>query len=302
MRLVTYHEVDELRLGVLHGDQVIDVQRWLSPASEPLPTTMIGLIAMGDAGLQRLRQALDLLPEHALAGAPRLDALKLAAPIPRPRKNVFCIGQNYAAHAAEQNQAPPPRPAVFTKAPTAVTGPHDPILMDPAVSEQIDWEVELGVVIGEGGRGIKQDQALDHVFGYTVINDVSARDIQYAHGGQFFLGKSLDTACPMGPWIVTRDQIADPQQLRLSCRVNGETKQDSDTSDMIFSVAALIEWLSRGMTLEPGDVIATGTPSGVGHFRKPPEYLHPGDLVECEVEGVGTLRNRVELWPGGPRP
>jgi 2-keto-4-pentenoate hydratase/2-oxohepta-3-ene-1,7-dioic acid hydratase in catechol pathway len=299
MRLLTYHEDTELRLGVVHNDRVLDMAQWISVPSEPLPTTMLDLIAMGDEALVRIRQRLGLLDEAMVAGAPRLDALRLAAPIPRPRKNVICIGQNYAAHAREQGKGIPTTPAVFTKAPTAVTGPTDPILIDAQVSDQMDWEVELGVIIGVGGRGIKRDRALAHVFGYTVINDVSARDIQYAHGGQFFLGKSLDTSCPMGPTIVTPDEVGDPQGLRLTCCVNGETRQDSNTSDMIFPVAELIEWLSRGMTLEPGDVIATGTPGGVGVFRKPPIFLRPGDLVETEVEGLGVLRNRVEEWRGG---
>ena len=294
MRLLTYREGSQDRIGVLHGDAVVDVARWLSPPSAPLPTDMRDLIALGDDGLHRIRQHLDLLGEEALRGLPRLEALALRAPIPRPRKNVLCVGHNYAEHTAEQQREPPERPTIFTKAVTAVIGPHDAIPLDPAVSTQIDWEVELGVVIGRGGRGIKRAHALDHVYGYLVVNDVSARDIQYAHGGQFFLGKSLDGSCPLGPWIVTREEIGDPQGLHLVTRVNGAVKQEATTGDMIFSVAELIEWLSRGMTLEPGDIIATGTPGGVGHFRTPPEYLQPGDLVETEISEIGVLRNRVE--------
>ncbi|HMA37522.1 MAG TPA: fumarylacetoacetate hydrolase family protein [Chloroflexia bacterium] len=299
MRLLTYREDREFRVGVVHGDQVLDLQQWIAVPSEPLPTTMIDLIAMGDAALVRIRQRLDLLGAAAVAGAPHLEALTLAAPIPRPRKNILCIGHNYAAHAVERGHAPPARPAVFTKAPTTVIGPYDPILIDPRVSEQIDWEGELGVVIGVGGRGIPREHALDHVFGYVVVNDVSARDIQAAHGGQFFLGKSLDGSCPLGPWIVTKDEIADPQDLRLTTRVNGVVKQDANTSDMIFPVAVLIEWLSRGMTLEPGDIISTGTPSGIGQVRTPPEFLRPGDVLETEVANVGFLRNPVAAWPQG---
>ncbi len=296
MRLVTYHEADELRIGVVHGEQVVDMQRWISVPSEPLPTTMIDLIAMGEDALIRIRQRLDLIGDEALAGAPRLDALHLAAPIPRPRKNVLCIGLNYRAHAAEQGKEPPERPAVFTKAPTTVIGPTDPIPLDATVTAKLDWEVELAVVIGRGGRGIKAAQALDHVFGYTVINDVSARDVQNAHGGQFFLGKSLDGTCPMGPWISTRDEIADPQALRVTAEINGDRKQDSNTADMVFAVAELIEWLSKGMTLEPGDIISTGTPGGVGAWQTPPQFLHPGDVVTVTVEGIGTLRNPVVAW------
>ncbi len=296
MRLVTYHEADELRIGVVHGEQVVDVQRWLSVPSEPLPTEMIDLIALEEDALIRIRQRLDLIGDEALAGAPRLDVLRLAAPIPRPRKNVMCIGLNYRAHAAEQGKEPPERPAVFTKAPTSVIGPHDAIPVDATVTEKLDWEVELAFIIGRGGRGIKAAQALDHVFGYTVINDVSARDVQNAHGGQFFLGKSLDGTCPMGPWILTRDEIADPQALRVTAHVNGALKQDSNTADMVFPVAELIEWLSKGMTLEPGDIISTGTPGGVGAWQRPPQFLHPGDVVEVTVEGIGTLRNPVVAW------
>jgi 2-keto-4-pentenoate hydratase/2-oxohepta-3-ene-1,7-dioic acid hydratase in catechol pathway len=301
MRLITYYEETQPRIGVVHGEQVVDLARWISVPSEPLPTTMLGLIEMGEDGLNRIRQRLDLLGDEALAGSPRLDALQVAAPIPRPRKNVMCVGQNYAAHAAEQNKEPPSRPAIFTKAPTAVIGPFDDIPLDSSVTQQLDWETELAFIIGRGGRGIKAAQALDHVYGYMVLNDLSARDIQVAHGGQFFLGKSLDGSCPLGPWIVTAEEVGDPQALRLTTRVNGVVKQDSSTADMIFPVAELIEWLSRGMTLEPGDIIATGTPSGVGRWRTPPEFLQPGDVLESSIEGLGTLRNRVVSWADSGR-
>jgi 2-keto-4-pentenoate hydratase/2-oxohepta-3-ene-1,7-dioic acid hydratase in catechol pathway len=184
-------------------------------------------------------------------------------------------------------------PTVFTKAITSIAGPNDEFAIDPAVSEKIDWEVELGVVVGRGGVNIPKERALDHVFGYTVVNDVTARDIQRSWGGQFFKGKSLDGFCPLGPWIVTADEIDDPQNLTLRLRVNGTIKQEASTADMIFPVAELIAQLSRGMTLPAGAVIATGTPSGVGFARKPPEFLQPGDVVEAEVEGIGTLRNRI---------
>jgi 2-keto-4-pentenoate hydratase/2-oxohepta-3-ene-1,7-dioic acid hydratase in catechol pathway len=184
-------------------------------------------------------------------------------------------------------------PTVFTKAQTSITGPFDDIPVDRNVTAQADWEVELGVVIGVSGRDIPRDRALAHVFGYTVVNDVSARDVQYGWGGQYFKGKSLDGFCPVGPWIVTADEIGDPQALTLRCRVNGVTKQEASTKDMIFPVDELVAQVSVGMTLPAGTLIATGTPSGVGFARKPPEFLQDGDVLESEVEGLGTLRNRI---------
>jgi 2-keto-4-pentenoate hydratase/2-oxohepta-3-ene-1,7-dioic acid hydratase in catechol pathway len=220
------------------------------------------------------------------------------APIPRPAKNVFALGLNYVAHAKESAQARgremkiPAAPVIFTKAPTTVTGPFDDVAVDRQATQQVDWEVELGVVIGRSGRNIAKADALAHVFGYTVINDLSARDLQQQHV-QWFKGKSLDGFCPMGPVVVTADEFGDPQTKRLQLRVNGVTKQDGSTADMIFPVAAIIEWLSKGLTLEAGDVIATGTPEGVGIGRTPQEFLQNGDVVETEVEGIGVLRNRI---------
>lgn len=248
-----------------------------------------------------IESGIDLASVRAAAtDAMRVDVANIAllAPIPRPRKNVMCLGLNYLEHAEETaNQIgrtgkAPQYPIVFTKCPTSVTGPDAEVPFDLDTCSQLDWEAELGVVLGTGGKKISRDNALSHVFGYTVINDLSARDIQLNHK-QYFLGKSLDGGCPMGPYIVTADEIADPQNLAIACRVNGVTKQASSTRNMIFDVASIIEWLSRGMTLEAGDVIATGTPSGVGFVRDPPEYLRPGDVVECEVEGVGLLRNHI---------
>ena len=261
----------------------------------PLPfASLLELIDAGDAGLARAREALAQGPRLPLAG------LRLAAPIPAPRRNIFCLGWNYAEHSREAAAVRgktdvklPSRPIFFTKATTTVLAPGAPIPRHLEATEQLDWEVELGVVIGRGGVDIPRDQALAHVFGYTIINDVSARDVQTGHGGQFFKGKSLDGTCPMGPWVVTRDEVPDPQALRLTCRVNGILKQEGRTSDMIFDLATTLEWLSQGMTLLPGDLIATGTPAGVGFARNPPEFLHAGDVVECEVEGIGVLRNPV---------
>jgi len=207
---------------------------------------------------------------------------------------VIAIGRNYAKHAAEtaaKGEKPKP-PTVFSKAITSITGPHDDIPIDPGVSEEIDWEVELGVVIGKAGFNITREDALEHVFGYTVINDVTARDIQSDWGGQYFKGKSLDSSCPSGPWVVTPDEVEDPQALNLRLKVNGMLKQDGTTSEMIHPVDSIISWVSVGMTLLPGMMIATGTPDGVGFARKPPEFIHVGDMVEAEVEGIGTLRNK----------
>jgi len=282
MRLVTFETINGERLGVLRGrHEVVEVES---------PPDMLSLIDDGEDGLVAARSFLD----STRARTHKLGDVKLLAPIPEPRGNVIAIGRNYAAHAQEtaRERVPEP-PTVFTKASTSIAGPHDDVVIDPAISTQVDWEVELGVVIGRRGRDIAAERAMDHVFGYVALNDVSARDIQFGWGGQYFKGKSLDGYCPIGPWIVTRDEIDDPQSLRLMLRVNGELKQDGNTRDMIYPVAAIIEWVSRGMTLLPGSIIATGTPDGVGFARTPPEFLHPGDVMETEVEHVGTLRNRV---------
>jgi 2-keto-4-pentenoate hydratase/2-oxohepta-3-ene-1,7-dioic acid hydratase in catechol pathway len=227
-----------------------------------------------------------------------LDAIRWHAPIPRPAKNVFCVGRNYAAHVKEGAAAYktaatlPEVPVFFTKAPTTLNGPFDDVPRHRGLTEQLDWEAELGVVIGRPGRNIAAANALAHVFGYTVINDITARDLQRSHT-QWFKGKTLDGSCPMGPVIVTADEFGDPQRKRVSSRVNGVVKQDGSTADMIFPVATIIEWLSKGLTLEAGDVIATGTPDGVGMGRTPQEWLLHGDVVETEVEGIGTMRNRI---------
>lgn len=267
-----------------------------------LPADMLGLI---DAGPDFWRHAAQLcarfaselsthdLAQDAEAGlAYPVDRVRRHAPIVRPRKDIFCLGQNYAAHAAESGNPPPAAPIYFTKPPTTVIGPGEAIPFPQGLTVRLDWEVELGVVIGRLGRDIPEARALDYVFGYTVFNDVSARDLQY-RTSQWFKGKSLDGTCPMGPVIVTADEIPDPQRLRLQLSVNGVAKQDSNTGDMIFSVARIIADLSSGMTLEPGDCISTGTPQGVGDGRKPPEYLKPGDVMEADIERIGPLRNPV---------
>ncbi len=230
----------------------------------------------------------------------KLADLTLLPPFDPPRGNVLAIGRNYQKHAEEGARALNTEvgpPTIFTKAITTITAPFADISIDPSVSTKIDWEVELGVVIGRRGANIKRQDALEHIFGYTVLNDVTARDIQNGWGGQWFKGKSLDGSCPIGPWVLTRDEVADVQALHLQLRINGAVKQDANSRDMIYPVDAIIEWLSIGMTLLPGMLIATGTPEGVGFARTPPEYLQPGDVMESEIDGIGTLRNTVVASP-----
>jgi 2-keto-4-pentenoate hydratase/2-oxohepta-3-ene-1,7-dioic acid hydratase in catechol pathway len=258
---------------------------------------MRSLIDAGDDGLAHARLALS----SSRSKSRRLADIELLAPLEQPRGNVIAIGRNYQKHAEEtahlDGHEPSP-PTVFTKAITSLTEPFADIVIDPSVSDKLDWEVELAILIGKGGVNIKRDRARDHVFGYTVLNDVTARDIQSTWGGQYFKGKSLDRSCPTGPWVVTKDEIEDPQALHLFLRVNGTVKQDGNTGDMIYPVDAIIEWVSKGMTLLPGAIIASGTPDGVGFARTPPEFLKPGDVMETEVEGIGTLQNRIVLAAG----
>lgn len=291
MRLVTCKYQQQIYLGVVVQETVILPTR----ASSYWPNNMQELIDAGPELWSNLARQLDQVPDSARAP---LAEVRLLAPIPRPRKNIMCLGLNYKEHAQESYAAHgrevklPDAPVVFTKAVTSVIGPSDPIPYDPELSTELDWEAELAVVLGIGGRNISEQAALDHVFGYMVLNDITARNLQFRHK-QYFIGKSLDGSCPLGPWIVTADEIADPHSLDLRTWVNGEIKQSSNTGQQIFSIANVIATLSRAMTLEPGDIIGTGTPSGVGFARKPPEYLKPGDMVECEVEAIGRLRNPV---------
>jgi 2-keto-4-pentenoate hydratase/2-oxohepta-3-ene-1,7-dioic acid hydratase in catechol pathway len=304
MKYVTFSPPNEPspRIGVVHEDRVVDLESLVARAWRgKFPETLLALIQAGpDTWREMARLVGGELARHpAIAdGRYPLEEIRWLAPIPRPRKNIVCLGLNYMNHLLEtsrplQREAKMPEvPIFFTKAPTTVSGPRDVIPWDRSVTEQVDYEAELGVVLGVDGKNIPRGRSLEHVFGYTVVNDVSARDLQYRHK-QWFKGKSLDGFCPMGPCIVTADEFGDPQRKRLSLRINGETRQDATTGDMIFAVDAIIEILSRGMLLEAGDIIATGTPEGVGLGRIPPAYLNDGDLVETEIEGIGTLRNRV---------
>lgn len=229
-----------------------------------------------------------------------LDEVELEAPFPRPRRNIFCVGKNYRDHAVEFSQSGfdssaaqgtvPDNPIIFSKVPESVVPHGSNVTIDSSISTAIDYEAELAVIIGKGGRNISRENALDHVWGYTIINDVTARDLQGRYS-QWLIGKSQDTFCPMGPYAVTRDEI-DIADTDLWCYVNGELRQKANTRDLIFSIPSIIETISNGVTLIPGDIIATGTPAGVGIGFKPPKYLRDGDIVRCEIDGIGSLENR----------
>lgn len=254
------------------------------------------------AGVTSMLDVLDWSADRLTAAASpdvvKVADVELVAPVPAPARNIYCIGWNYLAHFEEGRHSRPDlelpeRPTIFSKAPGSVAGPYDDIPAHPHLTGQLDWEVEVAVVIGTGGTDIAQDTALRHVFGYTVANDVTARNLQAEYGGQWLKGKSLDRTCPMGPVLVTADEVGDPQSLDISCRVNGRTVQSGNTRQMIFPIARVIAELSTGLTLLPGDIVLTGTPEGVGHQRRPPEYLNPGDVLESEVSLIGTLRNAI---------
>ncbi|MDP9381392.1 MAG: fumarylacetoacetate hydrolase family protein [Chloroflexota bacterium] len=298
MKLVTYEQGAEQKIGAVVGDHVVDLA---TASGRELPRTMLEFIGRGEEALETARQVLRGSPQSV-----PLAEVRLLAPIPRPPRNVMCVGWNYAEHFEEGqgrrgpggSDEMPEYPTFFTKLPTSIIGPGEGVQFDARISTKLDWEVELAVIIGRSGRDIQPEQAMEHVFGYTIANDVSVRDVQRRHGNQWFRGKSMDTHCPLGPWIVTADELSDPQQLHLSCRVNGELKQDASTEYMVFQIPRLIQELSLGTTLQPGDVVLTGTPSGVGFARTPPEYLKPGDVMELEIEGIGKLANPVVAYPG----
>ncbi|MEX2172117.1 MAG: fumarylacetoacetate hydrolase family protein [Pirellulales bacterium] len=279
MRLVTFESKNaEPRPGVMTGEGIVDLCE-LNPS---LPRGIREILAAN---------ALGRVAELASGpSAARAENIRLLSPIPQPSK-VIGVGLNYRNHAIESGMAIPAEPIVFTKFATSVIGPEMPIRL-PEISEEVDFEAELAVVIGRRGRNVAQGDAMNYVAGYTLANDVSARDWQLKKpGGQWILGKTFDTFCPLGPALVTSDEVPDPHNLRIQLRLNGETMQDSTTSELIFRVDQLIAYLSQIFTLEPGDVILTGTPPGVGFARKPPVFLRPGDVCEVEIEGLGILRN-----------
>jgi len=283
MKLATFELFGASRLGLVEGEQVLDLTEFIG-------YTDILAYLRGEGGnpAKAERAASDKnLTWH------NLTQVRLKAPLPNPSK-VIAIGLNYMDHCREQNVPVPKHPVVFAKFPSSIIGTQEAISWDPGLTSQVDLEVELGVVIGKRARRVSQAEAMDHVFGYTVINDVSARDLQFGDK-QWVRGKSLDTFCPCGPYVVTEDEIANPHALPLRSAINGQVMQDSNTSEMIFNVPYLVSFLSQAFTLEPGDLIATGTPNGVGVFRRPQVFLQDGDLVEVEVQGIGRLINPVKL-------
>ncbi len=305
MRYATYSLAGDStpRLGVVRDGLMIDAAAAVAGRWADAPATLLGLIQQGPAAWTRMQALLGSADgsaggDGAAAHSTALADVRWHAPIPRPLKNIICLGLNYAAHIREGAVARgrevkiPTDPVFFSKLPTTVTGPFEEVQVDTSVTQQVDWEAELGVIIGVAGRNIRQADAGRHIFGYTVINDITARDLQARHQ-QWMKGKSLDGFCPMGPVVVTADEFGDPQQKRVSLRVNGVTKQDGSTADMIFHIDRTIEVFSTGVTLEPGDIISSGTPEGVGFGRTPQEFLHDGDVMETEVEGIGVLRNTI---------
>lgn len=296
MYFLTFQYHDEVRLGLYdrHRKRIVDVVYSLKALGvEAPPSTMQELISKGDEAAHigtRLLESVDELPDEVFADQ---DA-RVLAPLPRPSKNIFAVGLNYMKHNQEFTGSDelPKSPIIFTKAPTSVVGPEDAIELRPDLSPEIDYEGELGVVIGKTRRDIKAEQAQDYIFGYTIINDVTARDLQ-KRTSQWFLGKSLDTFCPMGPYLVHKSAVEWPLQLDIRTTVNGELRQDSNAEMLYFDVPTLLATISAGITLEPGDIIATGTPEGVGMGFDPPKFLKTGDIVEVEIEQLGVLRNHV---------
>ena len=301
MKLLTYKikDSDEQRLGFIHNNQVIDMEDFGEISNFPLPSSMLELI---DMGFELIEELNDMLAETEPAFFEEIgyemDEVTFLAPIPKPRKNIIGIGLNYTEHVAESARTLdttgklPQKPIIFSKPPTTVTATNTDIIKNTQLTSQLDWEVELAVVIGKKGKYVPKADAMEYVFGYTVINDISARDCR--REGQWIVSKGQDTFAPMGPILVTKDEIENPHNLNLSLTVNGVEKQNSNTKFLLFNINDLIEDLSTVFTLEPGDVIATGTPSGVGAGRDPQEWLHDGDVIEATVAGIGTLVNTVK--------
>lgn len=291
MRVATFSIAGERRVGL------VDLEaQTIAPFDFPVDLVSTGILALIERNGSGLPRTLSPVP---------LAQVEIEAPIPQPRRNIFCVGKNYHEHAHEFARsgfdssagagAIPKHPIIFSKVPESVVANHASVLIDPSVSTAIDYEAELAVIIGKGGRGISKENALAHVWGYTIVNDVTARDLQGKYS-QWLIGKSQDTFCPMGPWAVTRDEF-DLANAGIRCFVNGDLRQDSRISLLIFDIPTIIATLSQGITLKPGDIIATGTPVGVGIGFDPPKYLKPGDVVRIEIDGIGTLENRFVERP-----
>ncbi len=300
MKLLTYKTADtEPRLGFLYNNQVIDMEDFGEISNFPLPNDMLDLIDLGFEIIQEISEMVNETPENFFEEISyNMDEVTILAPIEKPRKNIIGIGLNYTEHVAESARTLdttgklPQKPIIFSKPPTTVTATNTNIIKNTKLTSQLDWEVELAVVIGKKGKYVANADAMDYVFGYSVINDISARDCR--REGQWIVSKGQDTFAPMGPILVTKDEIENPHNLNLSLKVNGVEKQNSNTKFLLFNINDLIEDLSIVFTLEPGDIIATGTPSGVGAGRTPQEWLSNGDIVEATVEGIGTIVNTVK--------
>ena len=300
MKLLTYKTQDtEPRLGFIHNNQVIDMQDFGEISNFPLPNDMLELIDMGFEIIAEITEMIDETPENFFEEiAYEMNEVTILAPIEKPRKNIIGIGLNYTEHVAESARTLdttgklPTKPIIFSKPPTTVTATNTEIIKNTKLTSQLDWECELAVIISKKGKYVPKTEALDYVFGYTVINDISARDCR--REGQWIVSKGQDTFAPMGPVIITKDEIENPHNLNLSLKVNGVEKQNSNTKLMLFNINDLIEDLSTVFTLEAGDIIATGTPAGVGAGRDPQEWMHDGDVVEATVEGIGTIVNTIK--------
>lgn len=300
MKLLTYKTADtEPRLGFIHNNQVIDMEDFGDISNFPLPNDMLDLIDLGFEIIEEITEMISETPENFFDEISyEMEEVTILAPIEKPRKNIIGIGLNYTEHVAESARTLdttgklPQKPIIFSKPPTTVTATNTNIIKNTKLTSQLDWEVELAVFIGKKGKYVSNADAMNYVFGYTVINDISARDCR--REGQWIVSKGQDTFAPMGPYLVTKDEIENPHNLNLSLRVNGVEKQNSNTQFLLFNINDLIEDLSIVFTLEPGDIIATGTPSGVGAGRNPQEWMYDGDVVEATVEGIGTIVNTVK--------
>jgi len=290
MKFVSFKDKKAVGFGILDekNQQIINLKTYFHDQGLDMPDLR--------TFIQHGELHLDDITEFSAQYNVLVEDVEIIAPIMKPAKNIVCVGKNYRDHAIEMGSEKdiPKHPMIFTKAPTTVSNPDQVLTFERELAEALDYEGELAIVIGKEGKGINMNEAMEYVFGYTIINDLTARDLQKKHG-QFFVGKSLDQSCPMGPAIVHKSSLIDPHQLTIVTKVNGDVRQNGNTSDFIFNIPELIHVLSRGMTLEPGDIIATGTPAGVGKGFNPPKYLGDGDVIEIDIEGIGTLRNEISI-------